>query len=265
MEGSRWRWCQPARVDAAASLVRCFPEPQRLPLVFNVAAVQSNPLHKEVVLRGQIQVLFPVFFCRCQTSFFLKSHPTRLFRWFVQVASLLQELVEVRLVAKTPAPAHVGDVRAPIAAHSLAPSFIFALEHLHGVKVALFFRCTGLIGVCYRGFTGFYLVFFLCGSRRRYGCQATAGRVWCRSVSTPRAAAFSSSEVLVRLFSQRFLTDLTLEPWRISMRNQFRPGRRRSRSTFGAICGRSASTSTTRGCWYDRLEGLKTKMDSQVE
>ena len=106
MEGSRWRWCQPCGIDVVGTNVRCVPDSkQKLTLMIAVKAI--NSLHKEVTIRGQIQV-----------------------------ASLLQEVMEVRLVPKTGAPTiHLNDMRAHIPAGSLASSFIFPLEQLHGVKV----------------------------------------------------------------------------------------------------------------------------------
>ncbi len=111
MEGGRWRWCQPCPIDRSGISVRSVVESRpKLPLIWTVKAL--NSLQKEVTVRGQ-----------------------------VQVANLLPHVLEVKLVPTKTDPtsgaAVVGEMRGQVAATSIAPSFVFPLEHLQAVKVRL--------------------------------------------------------------------------------------------------------------------------------
>jgi len=112
MEGGRWRWCQPCTIDTVAiSSAAVVESKPRLPLIWTVRPL--NSLQKEVVIRGQ-----------------------------VQVANLLPHALDVKLIpSSNPSTEKAGlilaEVRAQIAASSLAPSFVFPLVHLQGVKVRL--------------------------------------------------------------------------------------------------------------------------------
>lgn len=110
-EGGRWRWCQPCSVDRAATSVRTVVESRpRLPLIWTIKSL--NSLQKEVTIRGQ-----------------------------VQVANLLPHPLEVKLVPSktdpTNSPVVVAEMRGQVGASSIAPSFVFPLEHLQAVKVRL--------------------------------------------------------------------------------------------------------------------------------
>jgi hypothetical protein len=81
----------------------------KLPLIWTVKGL--NSLQKEVTIRGQ-----------------------------VQVANLLPHALEVKLVPSKMEPSGaivVGEMRGQVSASSIAPSFVFPLEHLHAVKVRL--------------------------------------------------------------------------------------------------------------------------------
>lgn len=121
-EAGRWRWCQPTSVDRAGTIVRLVTDPSgktvQLPLIWTVRSL--NSLQKEVTVRGQ-----------------------------VQVANLLPHALEVKLLpvkspnggpgagTTTSLLATVGEMRAPVPASSVLPSFVFPLKHLLGVKVRL--------------------------------------------------------------------------------------------------------------------------------
>lgn len=110
-EGGRWRWCQPCSVDRPGTNVRLVVESRpKLPLIWVVKTL--NSLQKEVTIRGQ-----------------------------VQVANLLPETLEVKLVPSktepTSSPVVVGEMKGLVNPNSVAPSFVFPLEHLQAVKVRL--------------------------------------------------------------------------------------------------------------------------------
>lgn len=107
MEGSRWRWCQPIRPDVAGTFVRCVVDSRpSMPLVWTVRPL--GPVQKEITVRGQ-----------------------------VQVGNLLQVALEVKLVPVSSGSSNVvlPEVRAVVPPDSLAPSFVFPLEHLQAIKV----------------------------------------------------------------------------------------------------------------------------------
>ena len=111
MEGGRWRWCQPCSVDRPGTNVRSVVENRpKLPLIWTIKPL--NSLQKEITVRGQ-----------------------------VQVANLLPHALEVKLVPTKSEPASgavvVGEMRGQVPATSIAPSFVFPLEHLQAVKVRL--------------------------------------------------------------------------------------------------------------------------------
>lgn len=110
MEGGRWRWCQPCSIDRPGASIRSVLENRpKLPLIWSVKAL--NSIQKRVIVRGQIQV-----------------------------ANLLPQALEVKLVPIKSEPSGaivIGEMRGQIGASSIAPSFVFPLEHLHAVKVRL--------------------------------------------------------------------------------------------------------------------------------
>lgn len=79
----RWRWSQPCGADAVGDSVRLVSEnkQQQLALIFTVKALNGH-LQKEVSLRGQIQV-----------------------------ASLLDQHLEVKLLPKADGPAYLTEMR----------------------------------------------------------------------------------------------------------------------------------------------------------
>lgn len=110
MEGGRWRWCQPCSIDRTGTIIRSVLENRpKLPLIWTVKAL--NCIQKQVTVRGQ-----------------------------VQVANLLPHALEVKLVPSKSEPSGsivIGEMKGHIGASSVAPSFVFPLEHLHAVKVRL--------------------------------------------------------------------------------------------------------------------------------
>lgn len=106
-EGSRWRWCQPMKLDKAGTFVRTVADSRPvMPLVWAIKPL--GPVQKEITVRGQ-----------------------------VQVGNLFQFPLEVKLVPVGSAGSNVvlSEVRAIVPASSLAPSFVFPLEQLQAVKV----------------------------------------------------------------------------------------------------------------------------------
>lgn len=111
MEGGRWRWCQPCNIDTIAVSSSVTDSKPRLPLIWSVRAI--NSLQKEVIVRGQ-----------------------------VQVANLLPHALDVKLIPTSSASADkagliLAELRGQVAPSSIAPSFVFPLVHLQGVKVRL--------------------------------------------------------------------------------------------------------------------------------
>ena len=164
VEGSRWRWCQPCPVDDAASvLVRAVPDAKhnQLPLIFTIhpaaapIARDQEDQHQDQQQQQQNQGNSTSSSSaaagsesgstaaaagrtdnRCTKKRWLLKRVV--VRGQVQAANLLQQAVEVRLVPKAePSSSHVTEMRATVAAASVAASFVFPLRHLHGVKVRL--------------------------------------------------------------------------------------------------------------------------------
>lgn len=104
-EAGRWRWCRPVSIDRVGTAVRLIAE-SKLPLIWSVRPV--NSLQKEVTVRGQ-----------------------------VQVANLIPQALEVKLLPEANKEGGLMEVRSAVPASSVPPSFVFPLDQLHGVKVRL--------------------------------------------------------------------------------------------------------------------------------